>query len=31
LLLNANREQVNIQCDNDEIRFVLDQHAWLEV
>jgi hypothetical protein len=38
LLLNANsaifqqykREQVNFQWDDDEIRFVLDQHAELD-
>jgi len=24
------REQVNFQCDNDEIRFVLDQHTELD-
>ena len=23
------REQVNVQGDNDEVRFVLDQHPWL--
>ena len=39
LILNANsaiflaiswREQVNFQWDDDEILFVLDQHAWLD-
>jgi hypothetical protein len=25
------REQVNFQCDDDEIRFVLDQHAELDL
>ena len=24
------REQVNFQCDDDEVRFVLDQHAELD-
>ena len=24
------REQDNIQGDDDEVRFVLDQHAWLD-
>jgi len=23
-------EQVNLQCDDDEVRFVLDQHAELD-
>jgi hypothetical protein len=23
------REQVNVQGNDDEVRFVLDQHAWL--
>jgi hypothetical protein len=29
LLFNANAEhfQVNFQCDDDEVHFVLDQHA----
>ena len=36
LLLNANsaiswREQVNFQKDDDEVRFVLDQHAELDL
>ena len=38
LLFNANSaifqlyygEQVNFQCDDDEVRFVLDQHAELD-
>jgi hypothetical protein len=24
------REQVNFQLDDDEVRFVLDQHTWLD-
>jgi len=24
------REQFNLQCDYDEVRFVLDQHAYLD-
>jgi len=36
LLLNANfaiswREQDNFQCDDDEVRFVPDQHAELDI
>jgi hypothetical protein len=26
----SGREQVNFQCDDDEVRFVLDQHAELD-
>jgi hypothetical protein len=25
------REQVNYQCDDDDVRFVLDQHAELDI